>query len=95
MVVVIMRYNHSINVRYIFDLAWDICVALGAKPAKRTTSLAEYRIKEDAEASREFDKVTGVTEPRCAQTEGFTGGEKFGFSDCDGWRCCIGVVAGP
>ncbi len=95
MVIVTMRYDHSINVGYIFDLARDVCITLGAKPAERTTSLAEYRVEEDAETTWKFDEVAGVAEPCCAKGGGFSGGEEFGFSDCDGWRCCIGFIAGP
>ncbi len=94
MVVMVMRYNNSVNCWYIFYLTRDVCVALRPEPTKRATSLAEYGVEKDAEATREFDKVAGVAEPCCAEGGVFAGGEKGWFSDCDGWRCCVWAIVG-
>lgn len=94
MIVMVMRYHYGINCRYIFDLTRNLCVALGAKPAERAASLAEYGVEEDAEAAGKFDKVAGVAEPCCAEGGCFAGGEEGWFPDCDGWRCCIWAVVG-
>ncbi len=94
MIVVVMRYNYSVNRGYVFNLTRNFGVALGTKPAERATPFAEYGVEEDAEASREFDKVAGVAKPCCAEGGGFPSGEEGGFSDNNGWGCCIGFVVG-
>ena len=94
MVVVVVGYYHGIDGGYIFNLAGDVCVALWAEPAEGAAALAEYGVKEDAKAPGKFNKVASMAEPCCAEGGGFAGGEKGGFPDCDGWRCCVRTVAG-
>lgn len=61
MIVVVMRDNNSIDRRDILDLAWNFCVALGAKPGERAAALAKDRIEKYAEPLREFNKVACMT----------------------------------
>lgn len=47
-VVVVVRDDDGVDGRDVLDLAWDLCVALGAHPAEGTTSLTEHGIKQDS-----------------------------------------------
>lgn len=60
MVVVIVRDDHSINSRYVLDLAWDFCVTLGAKPGEWAATLTKDRIEEYAEALGKFNEIAGM-----------------------------------
>ncbi len=52
-----MRDDNSIDSRDILDLAWTLCVALGAKPGEWATALAKDRIEEYAEPLGKFNEV--------------------------------------
>lgn len=52
----------------VFDLAGHLRVPFRAQPGERAASLAEYWVEEDAETAGEFDEVTCMTEPGCAQS---------------------------
>lgn len=57
MIIVIMGDDNSIDNRDILDSAWNLRVALGAKPGEWTAALAKDRIEEHAEPPWKFDEI--------------------------------------
>jgi hypothetical protein len=56
-IIVIMRYDHSINQRDVLDLAWCFSIALGTEPAKGRAAVLEDWVEENAESTRELNVI--------------------------------------
>ena len=64
--IVTVTYHNRIYNGEILYLARLFCVSLRAQPRKWTASVFENRVKEDAEAAREFHIVARVAKPCCS-----------------------------
>ena len=84
MVVVIVRYNYSINDRDILNVTRCLSVSLWAQPGKWTTLFAENRVEENT-AARKFDKVAGMPEPSSPKSIRSPVSQKCWPHDCYRW----------
>lgn len=92
MVVMIVGNDNSIDGCDVFNLAWNICIAFGAKPAERATALTKNRVEEYTESLREFDEIARMAQPSCTKRCRVSRGEELGFLDGDRRRCSIRVI---
>ena len=88
-IIMIVRYHDSINDGDILNVAGCLGISLWTQPGERTTPVAEDWIKQDPQATRELDKITGVTEPGSPESAGCPTGKEAWFHDCDRWGCCV------
>lgn len=91
-IVVVMRDDNSIDSRDVLDLAWNVCVALGAKPGEWTTALAKDRIEEYTESRREFNEIACMAQPRCSKFLRVSRWEKVRVMYRNRRRCRIWLV---
>lgn len=92
MVIVIMGNENSVNHRDVRDLARSVRVALRSEHVVRPASLFEDWIKDGTETSGEFDIVTSVSKPCCAQVGGITTREEFRLLNRDRWASGVGNI---
>lgn len=91
-VVMIVGNDNCIDGCDVFNLAWNICIALGAKPAKRATALTENGVEEYTESLREFDEIACMAQPSCTKRSRISRREELGFLDGDRRRSSIRVI---
>lgn len=88
-IIMIMRYHDSINDGNILNVAGCLCISLWTQPGEWATPFAEDWIKQDTQATRELNKIAGMTEPGSPESAGGPTGKEAWFYDCDRWGCCI------
>jgi hypothetical protein len=74
-VVVRVTDHYNVNDGNVTNVARCGCITLWADMGEWTTSVFEDGIEKNTETAGEFDVVTGMAKPSCAQgLGGFTGG---------------------
>lgn len=84
-VVVVVADHYSVDVWYFLNLARYVCVSLRAHKADRAAPGRKDGIKQDSEATGEFNIVASVTQPCRAQLLSFARRQEVGLKDGDCW----------
>ncbi len=67
MVVVAMTDHDNIYCGYVGEMTGSFCISFRAQPRKGRATVFEDWIEQYAETAREFDIVTGMSQPSCTQ----------------------------
>ena len=85
-----VAYDNGIYHWKILYMTWYFGVSFRPHKAKWTTPLLEYGVKENAQAAREFDIVTGMAKPCCSERlRCGSAGEEAWLNDSDSRRCSV------